>query len=158
MTGVAVISVAPGTFLAVIVAAALAGATAAALSGRGLVIPVVVIELVFGVILGPQVIGLHVHSFLRFFSDLGLALLFFFAGYEIDIHRISGQPLRLGLTEGSARQYLKRIFAKTGTRRQPDLERRFLRSGDESHLLGHRQSKSGLECRSTSARRQPLLG
>ena len=98
MIGVAEISVEPATFLAVIVAAALAGATAAALSGRGVVIPVVVIELVFGVMLGPQVIGLHVHSFLRFFSDLGLALLFFFAGYEIDIHRISGQPLRLGLT------------------------------------------------------------
>ena len=97
MIGVTAISVEPATFLAVIVAAALAGATAAGLSMRGIIVPVVVIELVFGVILGPQVIGLHVHSFLRFFSDLGLALLFFFAGYEIDIHRISGPPLRLGL-------------------------------------------------------------
>ncbi|HEX5192100.1 MAG TPA: cation:proton antiporter [Solirubrobacteraceae bacterium] len=98
MLDVAAIAVQPGTFLAVIVAAALAGAVAAALSGRGVVIPVVVIELVFGVILGPQVVGFHVDSFLQFFSNLGLALLFFFAGYEIDIHRISGQPLRLGLT------------------------------------------------------------
>jgi DNA-binding CsgD family transcriptional regulator len=30
---------------------------------------------------------------------------------------------RLGVTEGSARQYLKKIFAKTGARRQPDLIR-----------------------------------
>ena len=97
MIDVAVITVAPGTFLAVIVAAAVAGGAAAAMSTRGIVIPVVVIELLFGVILGPQVLGLEVHSFLRFFSDLGLALLFFFAGYEIDIHRISGVPLRLGL-------------------------------------------------------------
>jgi Kef-type K+ transport system membrane component KefB len=97
MISVAAISVQPGTFLAVIVAAAFAGATAALMASRGLVIPVVVIELVFGVILGPQVLGFQVHSFLRFFSDLGLALLFFFAGYEIDIHRISGAPLRLGL-------------------------------------------------------------
>jgi Kef-type K+ transport system membrane component KefB len=96
MMSAAVISVEPGTFLAVIVAAALSGAAAAAMSARGIVVPVVVIELVFGVILGPQVIGFHAHSFLRFFSDLGLALLFFFAGYEIDIHRISGTPLRLG--------------------------------------------------------------
>src|SRR5262249_9780582 len=28
---------------------------------------------------------------------------------------------RLGLTEGTARQYLKQIFARTGTRRQLDL-------------------------------------
>jgi DNA-binding CsgD family transcriptional regulator len=31
---------------------------------------------------------------------------------------------RLGLTEGSARQYLKKIFAKTGAQRQLDLIRR----------------------------------
>ncbi len=30
--------------------------------------------------------------------DLGLALLFFFAGYEIDVARISGRPLRLAFT------------------------------------------------------------
>src|SRR6202012_2749680 len=94
------ITVAPGAFLAVIVAAALAGTAAAALSGRGLVIPVVVLELVFGVILGPQVIGFKVDHFLSFFSDLGLALLFFFAGYEIDVHRIAGKPLRLRLPRG----------------------------------------------------------
>lgn len=59
--------------------------------------PVVVIELLLGVVLGPQVLGLHVNQFIQFFSDLGLGLLFFFAGYEIDMHRIMGQPLRLGL-------------------------------------------------------------
>jgi len=58
---------------------------------------VVVLELVFGVLLGPHVIGLHVTPFLSFFSDLGLGLLFFFAGYEIDLHRIRGMPLRLGM-------------------------------------------------------------
>ena len=50
-----------------------------------------------GVIIGPQVLGLHVDPFVGFFSDLGLGLLFFFAGYELDIGRIMGQPLRLGL-------------------------------------------------------------
>jgi Kef-type K+ transport system membrane component KefB len=54
-------------------------------------------ELLAGVVIGPHVLGLHVDEFLSFFSDLGLALLFFFAGYEIDIGRISGQPLRLAL-------------------------------------------------------------
>ena len=94
---VTLIVVKPGAFLAVIVAAALAATVAAVASGRGLVIPVVVIELVFGVLIGPDLLGLHDDGFLSFFSDLGLGLLFFFAGYEIDIDRIRGLPLELGL-------------------------------------------------------------
>jgi Kef-type K+ transport system membrane component KefB len=91
------IAVAPETFLAIIGAAALAGSLAAMFTGRGIVIPVVVIELLFGVLLGHDVLGLHVNEFVAFFSDLGLGMLFFFAGYEIDLHRIRGQPLRLAL-------------------------------------------------------------
>src|ERR1700761_7815996 len=87
----------PGPFLAVIVAAAVAATAAAIASGHGIVIPVVVVELVLGVVIGPHVLGLHVDEFISFFSDLGLALLFFFAGYEIDPEAIRGQPLRLGL-------------------------------------------------------------
>ena len=60
-------------------------------------VPVVVVELLLGCSLGPQVLGLHVNQFITFFSDLGLGLLFFFAGYEIDLHRIMGRPLRLAL-------------------------------------------------------------
>jgi Kef-type K+ transport system membrane component KefB len=93
-----VIVVRPGTFLAIFVTSAIAGTIAAVASGRGIVLPVVVIELVFGVLLGPSVIGFHVDQFTSFFSDLGLALLFFFAGYEIDLHRIRGRPLILGTT------------------------------------------------------------
>ena len=62
-----------------------------------MLVPVVVVELLLGVVLGPQVLGLHVNQFVTFFSDLGLGLLFFFAGYEIDMHRIMGKPLRLAL-------------------------------------------------------------
>ena len=94
---VGAIVVRPGAFLAVIAVAALAGAVAAAASGRGVVIPVVVLELLFGVLIGPQVLGIKVDSFLSFFSDLGLAMLFFFAGYEIDIAKIRGRPLELAL-------------------------------------------------------------
>jgi len=66
-------------------------------TGRGILVPVVVIELVFGVFLGPQVLGLKPDQFVQFFSDLGLGMLFFFAGYEIDLRRIMGKPLRLAL-------------------------------------------------------------
>jgi Kef-type K+ transport system membrane component KefB len=59
---------------------------------------VVVVELVLGVIVGPQVLDLaHVNAFTEFFSDLGLGMLFFFAGYEIDLVRIRGAPLRLAI-------------------------------------------------------------
>ncbi len=90
------IVVRPGPFVAIIVAAAVAATAVAMFSGRGVVVPVVVVELVLGVILGPHVLGLRVDEFISFFSDLGLALLFFFAGYEIDVGQIRGQPLRLG--------------------------------------------------------------
>ena len=93
----AVVDIDPGTFLAIIAAAAVAGTFAALASGRGIVLPVVVIELLLGVLLGPELFGLHPDQFVSFFSDLGLGMLFFFAGYEIDVHRIMGQPLRLAL-------------------------------------------------------------
>ncbi len=93
----AAIVVQPGPFLAVIVAAAVAATIAARASTLGIVVPVVVVELTLGVVIGPHVIGEHVDEFISFFSDLGLALLFFFAGYEIDPRAIRGQPLRLGL-------------------------------------------------------------
>ncbi len=97
MTLAGAITLSPSHFLIVVVAAAFSGTFAALASGRGVLIPVVVVELIVGVIIGPHVIGVKVDSFLSFFSDLGLGLLFFFAGYEIDLGRISGQPLRLAL-------------------------------------------------------------
>ena len=82
-------------FLVVVVVAAIAGTIGALLGGRGLLVPTVVIELLLGVVIGPQVLGLETSAFLEFFSNLGLGLLFFFAGYEIDVRRIAGAPLRL---------------------------------------------------------------
>ena len=65
------------------------------MTGRGLLLPTVVVELLLGVVIGPQVLGLEVTEFIEFFADLGLGMLFFFAGYEIDLRRIAGRPLRL---------------------------------------------------------------
>ena len=93
----AVVHVAPGTFFAIIAVSALAGTVTAVAGERGVLVPVVVVELLLGVALGPQALGLHVNQFIQFFADLGLGLLFFFAGYEIDMQRIMGLPLRLGL-------------------------------------------------------------
>ncbi|MDQ3103552.1 MAG: cation:proton antiporter, partial [Actinomycetota bacterium] len=46
----------------------------------------------------PDVLGLaQSDDFIDFFSSLGLGMLFFFAGYEIDFERIRGTPLRLAM-------------------------------------------------------------
>src|SRR3954451_8733 len=84
-------------FLVVVTVAAIAATIAVLLVGRGVLVPTVVIELLLGVIIGPEVLGLETSPFLDFFSNLGLGLLFFFAGYEIDVRRIAGVPLRLGV-------------------------------------------------------------
>jgi Kef-type K+ transport system membrane component KefB len=85
------------SFLAVVVAAALAAFVAGLVSTR-LPLPVVVLEILLGILIGPDLLGFaDPDKFLDFFSNLGLAMLFFFAGYEIDFERIRGSPLRLAL-------------------------------------------------------------
>jgi Kef-type K+ transport system membrane component KefB len=91
----AVIHVEPAEFLAVVVTFAVAGTLSALVTGRGVLLPTVVVELLLGVLIGPQVLGLEVSEFIDFFAGLGLGMLFFFAGYEIDLRRIAGRPLRL---------------------------------------------------------------
>jgi Kef-type K+ transport system membrane component KefB len=91
-----VITVDVGSFLAIVATGAIAATVVAVVGARGLFVPVVVIELVLGVLIGPQVLDIAgVNAFTEFFADLGLGMLFFFAGYEIDIARIKGLPLRL---------------------------------------------------------------
>jgi Kef-type K+ transport system membrane component KefB len=85
------------SFLTIVVVAALA-ALIAAMVGPRLLIPVVVLEIVLGIVVGPELLGLaHPDQFIDFFSSLGLGMLFFFAGYEIDFERIRGTPLRLAV-------------------------------------------------------------
>jgi Kef-type K+ transport system membrane component KefB len=90
------IEVDTGSFFAIVVVAALAAITVALLPKR-FAPPVVVLELMAGIVIGPDVLKLaHSDEFIEFFSNLGLGMLFFFAGYEIDFQRIRGRPLELG--------------------------------------------------------------
>ncbi len=83
------------SFLTVVVVAALAASVATLVSPH-LALPVVVVEIVLGIIVGPELLGFaEPDAFLDFFSNLGLGMLFFFAGYEIDFERIRGSPLHL---------------------------------------------------------------
>jgi Kef-type K+ transport system membrane component KefB len=83
-------------FLAIVVVAALASLSAGLLA-RWFVIPVVVLEILLGIVIGPELLDIaQPDEFIDFFSNLGLGMLFFFAGYEIEFDRIRGEPLRLG--------------------------------------------------------------
>ncbi|ADB49330.1 cation:proton antiporter [Conexibacter woesei] len=89
------VSVDSESFLAIVIAAAVA-ALAAGMLARRFLVPVVVLEIALGIVIGPELLGLaEPDDFVEFFSSLGLGMLFFFAGYEIDFQRIRGQPLRL---------------------------------------------------------------
>jgi Kef-type K+ transport system membrane component KefB len=60
-------------------------------------VPSVVLELVFGIIIGPYVLHLtRPNGIVSGLSDMGLAFLMFLAGYELDVDAIRGKPLRLG--------------------------------------------------------------
>jgi Kef-type K+ transport system membrane component KefB len=62
-----------------------------------LVLPSVVVEIVLGILIGPEVLGIaSVNEYVDFLSDFGLALLFFFAGIEVIEHRVPTKVLRRG--------------------------------------------------------------
>jgi Kef-type K+ transport system membrane component KefB len=93
---IAAIQVDSGSFFAIVAVSAIAAVTVATVPKK-LAPPVVVIELMMGILIGPEILGLaHSDDFVEFFANLGLGMLFFFAGYEIDFQRIKGAPMRLG--------------------------------------------------------------
>jgi Kef-type K+ transport system membrane component KefB len=66
--------------------------------GRLVALPVVVVEIAFGVVLGPDALGLvKDDAVVALLASLGLTLLMFFAGFEIDFTRVRGAPGRLAL-------------------------------------------------------------
>jgi Kef-type K+ transport system membrane component KefB len=83
------------SLLVIVATAAIAGLIVMLVSPR-LTIPVVVVELVLGIVVGPQVFGwAQVDPTTDLLGNLGLGMLFFFAGYEIDFERIKGRPMEL---------------------------------------------------------------
>ncbi|MEU0491060.1 cation:proton antiporter [Nocardiopsis sp. NPDC006139] len=86
-----------GMLLALLVAALLAPLLGDRLA-RWVIVPSVVLEIGFGIVLGPSVLGLvEENETITLLADLGLALLMFMAGYEIDFRRIKGRPLNRAL-------------------------------------------------------------
>jgi Kef-type K+ transport system membrane component KefB len=61
--------------------------------------PLVVVEIVLGIIFGPPALHLiHVTPLADLLSQFGLAFLFFLAGFELEPERVRGAPARLALT------------------------------------------------------------
>jgi len=61
-----------------------------------LLLPSVVVELLLGIVLGPAVLGwVHVDEPVRVMSMIGLAILLFLSGLEIDFEKLRGRALRV---------------------------------------------------------------
>jgi Kef-type K+ transport system membrane component KefB len=59
-------------------------------------LPSIVLEIVLGIVIGPDVLGwVSIDTAIQVISLLGLAFLLFLAGLEVDYERFRGQPLRL---------------------------------------------------------------
>ena len=66
--------------------------------GRRFMVSVVVVELVLGILIGPQVLDIaHMGPTLDTLNAFGLAFLFFLAGNEVEIERVRGRPVELAL-------------------------------------------------------------
>ena len=63
---------------------------------RAYILPAVVLEIVGGIIIGPQVLNwVHVDVFLGFLSLMGLSYLLFLSGLEVDLQRLRGRIMIL---------------------------------------------------------------
>ena len=59
-------------------------------------LPSIVLEIVLGIVIGPDVLGwVSIDTPIQVISLLGLAFLLFLAGLDVDYERFRGQPLRL---------------------------------------------------------------
>ncbi len=82
--------------LAVALVAALTPLVVAALPGRR--IPQVVIFLLGGILIGPQVLGLAETSNIQLLANIGLGFLFLLSGYELDPLLMRQRPGKLAMT------------------------------------------------------------
>src|ERR1700741_3658215 len=81
--------------LAIVAAAALAAPLVLGLFPR-IRLPVIVVEIVLGLVVGPQVLGwVSIDRPVQVMSLLGLAFLLLLAGLEVEYERFRGRVLRL---------------------------------------------------------------
>ncbi|MFI5616744.1 cation:proton antiporter [Streptomyces sp. NPDC051567] len=87
-----------GTTLILIMAVAVLAPLLAYAVSRKLPVPLVIFEILLGIVIGPDVLGwAHPDQVVDVLSDLGLAMLIFLAGYEIQFDQIRGDTLKRSL-------------------------------------------------------------
>lgn len=83
------------TTLVLCMAVGVLAVVASDVAARWLPLPAVVLEILGGILIGPDVLGLaDDNPIVSAFSELGLVILIFLAGYEIQLDRVKGAPLR----------------------------------------------------------------
>ncbi len=89
--------VAPDVDSLVLILAASTVAAFVARLNRRLILPTVVVEIVLGILIGPETLGFaDSDPYIEFLSTLGLVFLFFFAGLEVVEKRVPRRALGLG--------------------------------------------------------------
>ncbi|MFD4479594.1 cation:proton antiporter [Streptomyces sp. NPDC058471] len=84
----------PGTLILIMAVAVLAPLLTHGVS-RWLPVPLVIFEILLGILIGPDVLGwAHHDEVIDVLSDLGLSMLIFLAGYEIQFGAVRGDTLR----------------------------------------------------------------
>jgi Kef-type K+ transport system membrane component KefB len=84
------------SFTSVAVVAAVAVLAPLALALTGIRLPAIVLEILLGIVIGPQVLGwANVDEPVRVLALVGLAFLLFLSGIELDLRRVRGRVLRL---------------------------------------------------------------
>ncbi|MEV8595054.1 cation:proton antiporter [Streptomyces sp. NPDC052012] len=87
----------PGTLVLITGAAVLAPLLVFAV-GRRVRVPLVIFEIALGILIGPDVLGwAHTDEVTDALADLGLSMLIFLAGYEIEFAAVRGDTLRRSL-------------------------------------------------------------
>jgi Kef-type K+ transport system membrane component KefB len=88
----------PETLSTIALIAAVATVAPLISEATGRKVPSVVLELLAGILIGPQVLGLATETAtIAALSGFGLSFLFFMAGYEIEFKEIRGRPLDLAV-------------------------------------------------------------
>ncbi|MFD3998455.1 cation:proton antiporter [Streptomyces sp. NPDC058548] len=84
-----------GTTLILIMAIAVLAPLLAYGVGRRLPVPLVIFEILLGILIGPDVLDwAHSDALIDGLSELGLAMLIFLAGYEIEFGKVRGDTLK----------------------------------------------------------------
>lgn len=68
-------------------------------SKRWMRLPGVVVEILLGIVIGPHVLGwAQLNEIISVLAEMGLVFLIFLAGFEIDMQRVKGRPVKLAIT------------------------------------------------------------